>query len=123
MVSVKQSKRLRAETATLGEHKAFISVGLVIISGASNILRETVGTAQALVGFPPEREASPSFCGTCRRSAGDYKNPRAGLSVIRPRNPARSRAPRRVVASTAVPEPLLSGAAELVRAPAAIVAD
>ena len=73
MVSVKQSKRFWAETATLGEHKAFISVGLVIISGASNILRETVGTAQALVGFPPEREASPSFCGTCRRSAGDYK--------------------------------------------------
>ena len=39
------------------------------------------------------------------------------------RNPASSRAPRRVVASTAVPEPPPSGAAELVRAPAASGAD
>ena len=46
-----------------------------------------------------------------------------GPRQIVSRNPASSRAPRRVVASTAVPEPLLSGAAELVRAPAAIVAD
>ena len=46
-----------------------------------------------------------------------------GPRQIVSRNPASSRAPRRVVASTAVPEPLLSGAAELVRAPAASVAD
>ena len=55
--------------------------------------------------------------------AVEYNKPRAGLSVTRLRNQTRIRAPRRIVASAAAPERPESGAAALVRAPAAIVAN
>ena len=73
--------------------------------------------------FPVEGSNPDGACRSVTTIAPvEYNKPRAGLSVTRLRNLERSCAPRRIVASPAAPEGPLSGAAALVRAPAAIVA-